>query len=79
MSENKLVEFLDKWLSDYEFEMTGEQIATIKEIKGILEQQAQPDEELVDDLIHASFNYHKGVEFKSVTKERIRKLLRGKR
>ncbi len=36
-----------------------------------------PDDDLVDDLIHASFNYHKGVEFKSVTKERIRKLLEG--
>ena len=32
-------------------------------------------EELVEDLIYASYNFHKGVEFKSKASERIRTLL----
>ena len=39
------------------------------------EQQPQPDEELVEALIYASYNFHKGVEFKSKASERIRTLI----
>ena len=36
-------------------------------------------EELIEDLIYASYNFHKGVEFKSKASERIRTLLQSHR
>ena len=41
------------------------------------EKQPQPDE-FVEDLIYASYNFHKGVEFKSKASERIRTLLQSR-
>ena len=41
------------------------------------EHQPQPDD-LVEALIYASYNFHKGVEFKSKASERIRTLLQSR-
>ncbi len=87
MSDNKkLIDKMDDLINHVEHELKAnkatrvlfdaDRLSMLTEIKGILEQPPKvPDDNLVDDLIHASFNYHKSVEFKSVTKERIRKLL----